>query len=78
MSLAAAVRSEPTARLLADGHVEFAHTCLDGERVAGLLPSPPWRVTQTAPYLAVEPSIGCARCDLHTWVGHPLVKELPA
>lgn len=68
----------PTARLLADGHVEFAHTCMDSERVAGILPSPPWRVTQKTPWLAVEPSVGCDRCGLHTWVGHPLVTELPA
>lgn len=59
----------PRAVLLEDGHVEFTHDCL-GETLAGVLPSPPWRVVTRAP-LQVEPSVQCFRCGLHGWIGDP-------
>jgi hypothetical protein len=68
----------PTVRLLDDGHIEFGHTCTDGERVVGVLPMPPWRVTQIRPRLEAEPSVNCAACGLHGWVGNPRWTELPA
>jgi hypothetical protein len=61
---------QPRARLLEDGHVEFTHCC-NGEDVAGILPMPPWRVTKTDP-LTVEPSVSCAVCGVHGFIGHPL------
>lgn len=70
--------ARPTARLLSDGHVEVAHTCTGGERVTGVLPMPPWRVTQTEPWLEVHPSVNCTTCGMHGWVGHPLWTHLPA
>lgn len=60
----------PSATLLDDGHVEIGHDCTDG-RVTGILPMPPWRVTQVRPYLAVEPSVNCEACGMHSWVGGP-------
>ena len=48
-------------------HVWFEHTCLEGDRFKGYLPSNTWSIVENHP-LSVTPSVHCTVCNLHGFI----------